>query len=47
MDLSEIIVAAVAVYGAILSTAITIQKWLDKKPKAVIDYYYDDFDEPL
>jgi hypothetical protein len=42
MDLSEIVVAGVAVYGAGLSTIIYIQKWRDKKPKIIVDYNLND-----
>jgi hypothetical protein len=42
MDITELVVAAVAVYGAGLSTIIAIQKWLGNKPKIIVDYYFSD-----
>jgi hypothetical protein len=46
MAIQEYIVPIVAAYGAILSTAIFIQKWYETKPKIKIDVYIgEDFDE--
>jgi len=43
-DLESTLVAAIAVYGAVLSTIVAVQKWLENKPKIVIDYDYFDPD---
>ena len=40
MDLGQLVVLVIAAYGAILSTIIYVQKWLENKPKIVIDYYF-------
>jgi len=42
MDLEQLIVPIIAIYGAILSTIIYYQKRRDNKPKIVNDYYSGD-----
>ena len=39
-ELEQWVVPIVAAWGAILSTIIYIQKWLENKPKIIIDYTF-------